>query len=214
MPKTRHERQSEQTRRRPLDATRDLVVANGWSSISSRAIAERAGVNQALIKFHFKGKAGLFRATLDRCVDEIEKEFGPWMEAPSFAAYIDKCIESSPRVRRNKNFKFLFAAMLEGAHDEKIKKAVTDRMHAFREGLSAFLAGQGMAPIDPAPRTTVLVMGSEPRRGAPDLVEECPPTSCSTACRLAAPGAADRKSGCRFASARRRRAGSRPAHCC
>lgn len=148
MPKTRHERQSEQTRRRLLDATRDLVVANGWSSTSSRAIAERAGINQALINFHFKGKAGLFRATLDLCVAEIEKDFGPWMEAPSLAAYIDKSVESIPRVRRNKNFKFLFAAMLEGAHDEKIKKAVTDQMHAFREGLSVFLAGQGMPAED------------------------------------------------------------------
>jgi AcrR family transcriptional regulator len=131
-----------------MDATRDLVVAKGWSSTSSRAIAERAGVNQALINFHFGGKAGLFRATLDRCVDEIEADFGPWMAASSLAAYIDKSVESIPRVRRNKNFQFLFAAMLEGAHDAEIKKAVIHQVRAFRTGLREFLEGQGLSEED------------------------------------------------------------------
>lgn len=135
--------QSARTRAKLIAATRDLVVKGGWSSASSRSIAEKAGVNQALINFHFEGKAGLFRATLDHCVTEIEKDFGPWMEASSFSAYIDKSVESIPRVRQNKNFKFLFSAMLEGAHDAKIKRAVIDQTVAFREGLAVFLAGQG-----------------------------------------------------------------------
>lgn len=150
VPKSQHERQSEQTRRRLMDATRDLVVKNGWSSTSSRAIADRAGVNQALINFHFNGKAGLFRATLERCVDEIEADFGPWMAASSLAGYIDKCIESIPRVRRNKNFKFLFVAMLEGAHDAEIKKAVIHQVRAFRDGLGVFLENQGLSEEDVA----------------------------------------------------------------
>lgn len=139
-----------------MNATRDLVVAEGWSAASSRAIAERAGVNQALINFHFKGKAGLFRATLDRCVDEIEKVFGPWMAAVSLSAYIDKSVESIPRVRRNKNFKFLFAAMLEGAHDAQIKTAVVDQMNAFRDGLRLFLLGQGLPEKDVGRYTTIM----------------------------------------------------------
>lgn len=156
MPRSRHAEQSEQTRRRLMNATRDLVVAEGWSAASSRAIAERAGVNQALINFHFKGKAGLFRATLDRCVDEIEKVFGPWMAAVSLSAYIDKSVESIPRVRRNKNFKFLFAAMLEGAHDAQIKTAVVDQMNAFRDGLRLFLLGQGLPEKDVGRYTTIM----------------------------------------------------------
>lgn len=139
-----------------MDATRDLVVARGWAAASSRAIADRAGVNQALINFHFKGKAGLFRATLDRCVDQIEKQFGPWMAAASLAAYIDTCVESIPRVRRNKNFRFLFAAMLEGAHDAEIKAAVIDQMNAFRDGLRVFLLGQGLPEKDVGRYTTIM----------------------------------------------------------
>jgi AcrR family transcriptional regulator len=156
MAKTRHEEQSEQTQRRLMNATRDLVVSRGWAATSSRAIAERAGVNQALINFHFKGKAGLFRATLDRCVDEIEKDFGPWMAASSLTAYIDKCVESIPRIRRNKNFKFLFAAMLEGAHDADIKAAAIEQIRAFRGGLRVFLTGQGV-PDDDVGRYTAIM---------------------------------------------------------
>jgi AcrR family transcriptional regulator len=131
-----------------MNATRDLIISKGWTAASSRAIAERAGVNQALINFHFEGKVGLFRATLDRCVNEIEKEFGPWMAAPSLDAYIDTCVESIPRVRRNKNFRFLMAAMLEGAHDAKIKAAVIDQLHVLRDGLGDFLTGEGLSEQD------------------------------------------------------------------
>lgn len=148
MPGSRHAQQSERTKRRLMNATRDLVVTSGWSAASSRAIAERAGINQALINFHFGGKAGLFRATLDRCVQQIEKEFGPWMAAPSLGAYFDTCVQSIPRVRRDKNFQFLMAAMLEGAHDAKIKAAVIVQIHALREGLRVFLTGAGMPEHD------------------------------------------------------------------
>jgi AcrR family transcriptional regulator len=156
MPKSRHAEQSEQTRRRLMDATRDLVVAKGWSAASSRAIAERAGVNQALINFHFDGKAGLFRETLDRCVSQIENQFGPWMAATSLSAYFDTCVKSVPGVRRNKNFRFLFAAMLEGAHDSEIKAAVVEQVHAFREGLRTFLVGQGLPEEDVGRHTTIM----------------------------------------------------------
>jgi len=139
---------SRQTRSKLMTAARDLVVSGGWAAASSRAIASRAGVNQALINFHFKGKAGLFRATLDRCVEDIEKDFGPWMAVDSLSAYIEKGVESAPRVRKNKNFKFLLAAMLEGAHDPAMKAAVINQMNAFRAGLRVFLEKHGVAEED------------------------------------------------------------------
>jgi AcrR family transcriptional regulator len=156
MPSSRHAEQSKQTKRRLMNATRDLVVSEGWSAASSRAIAERAGVNQALINFHFDGKADLFRATLDRCVDEIEREFGPWMAAASLEAYIDTCVASIPKVRRNKNFQFLMAAMLEGAHDAKIKAAVIDQLHALRDGLRIFLTGAGLPESRVGPYAAIM----------------------------------------------------------
>ena len=156
MPGSRHASQSEDTKRRLMNATRELVVAKGWSAASSRAIAERAGVNHALINFHFKGKTGLFRATLDRCVDQIEKQFGPWMAASSFSAYIDTCVESIPKVRQNSNFQFLLAAMLEGAHDAGIKAAVIDQTNAFRNGLRVFLTGQGLPEKDVERYATIM----------------------------------------------------------
>jgi AcrR family transcriptional regulator len=148
MVKPRRFEQSQRTRSKLMTAARDLVVTEGWAAASSRAIAHRAGVNQALINFHFKGKAGLFRATLDRCVENIEKDFGPWMAVDSLSAYINKGVESIPRVRRNKNFKFLLAAMLEGAQDASMKTAVINQMNVFRAGLRTFLERHGLAEED------------------------------------------------------------------
>jgi len=41
------------TRARLLDAAATLVAERGWGSVTTRAVAERAGVNQALVHYHF-----------------------------------------------------------------------------------------------------------------------------------------------------------------
>jgi AcrR family transcriptional regulator len=40
-------------RRRLLDAARDLVPERGWTAVSTRAVAERAGVAPGLVHYHF-----------------------------------------------------------------------------------------------------------------------------------------------------------------
>jgi AcrR family transcriptional regulator len=41
------------TRRRLLSAAAGLIVERGWSGVTTRAVAERADVNQALVHYHF-----------------------------------------------------------------------------------------------------------------------------------------------------------------
>ncbi len=41
------------TRARLVDAAAALVAERGWGSVTTRAVAERAGVNQALVHYHF-----------------------------------------------------------------------------------------------------------------------------------------------------------------
>ncbi|MEX1345185.1 MAG: TetR/AcrR family transcriptional regulator [Candidatus Limnocylindrales bacterium] len=43
----------EPTRRRLLTASAELVVERGWGAVTTRAVAKRAGVNQALVHYHF-----------------------------------------------------------------------------------------------------------------------------------------------------------------
>jgi hypothetical protein len=78
------------------------------------------------------------------------------MAADSFSGYIDTCVESIPRLHQNRNFQFLLAAMLEGAHDAGIKAAVIDQMNVFRNGLRVFLTGQGLPEKDVERYTTIM----------------------------------------------------------
>lgn len=53
-------RDSAATRRALLDAARELFSCDGYDATTVRAVAERAGVNQALLFRYFGNKEGLF----------------------------------------------------------------------------------------------------------------------------------------------------------
>jgi AcrR family transcriptional regulator len=87
-----------QTRQRLLSATETLVVREGVVALSVRRIAGEAGVNSALIRYHFDDVAGLLRELArlnaiqirdarDRLLDELEKE-----PTPDFAASVDALV--------------------------------------------------------------------------------------------------------------------------
>lgn len=66
------------TARKLLRAATDAFSAAGFDATSTRAVADRAGVNIALIAYHFGGKDGLYKAVLDAWVsgmcDGINRE--------------------------------------------------------------------------------------------------------------------------------------------
>jgi AcrR family transcriptional regulator len=57
------------TREKLLDATADLLAAEGLPGVSARSIAARAGVNQALVFYHFGTVSDLLEAAVRRSVD-------------------------------------------------------------------------------------------------------------------------------------------------
>ena len=52
------------TRGRLLRASATLIVELGWSAVTTRAVAERAGVNQALVHYHFGSIGNLRRESV------------------------------------------------------------------------------------------------------------------------------------------------------
>lgn len=59
------------TRDRLLDATERILIEGGHSQVSTRHVAERAGVAHGLIRYHFGSLDDLMRATLERACGEI-----------------------------------------------------------------------------------------------------------------------------------------------
>ncbi len=60
-----HDGNATQTRERILDATFRRLVADGYAALSVREIAKDAGVNHALINYHFRSKDQLVIDVLD-----------------------------------------------------------------------------------------------------------------------------------------------------
>lgn len=59
------------TRDRLLDATERILIEGGHSQVSTRHVAERAGVAHGLIRYHFGSLDDLMQATLERACGEI-----------------------------------------------------------------------------------------------------------------------------------------------
>jgi AcrR family transcriptional regulator len=71
------------------DATREALIRaaievfgrDGFDAASTRALSRAAGVNQALIGYHFGGKPGLYLAALQSIADGVAARMGPLVSA-------------------------------------------------------------------------------------------------------------------------------------
>lgn len=70
-PATREKRDPEATRRALLEAGSALFAERGYDGVGTEEVAARAGVNKALISYHFRGKRGLYVAVLESTFAEI-----------------------------------------------------------------------------------------------------------------------------------------------
>ena len=79
---TRHFRpgtypRGEDTRRRLVEAAIEIFARHGYEGASTRALAERAGVNLPAIPYYFGSKEGLYRAAVGHIVGHIEARMAP-----------------------------------------------------------------------------------------------------------------------------------------
>src|SRR4051795_9429196 len=76
-PKTRHH----PTRQAILDAALDLFAERGFDGASTRLIAERAGVAQPLLNYHFAGKQELWQSAVDDLFERFRVSTDAWLRA-------------------------------------------------------------------------------------------------------------------------------------
>src|ERR1700722_10063046 len=61
------------TRRALLDAAEELLISKGVAGITTRKVADRAGVNQALVHYHFGIIEELLLAALERVSVQVKE---------------------------------------------------------------------------------------------------------------------------------------------
>jgi TetR/AcrR family transcriptional regulator, regulator of cefoperazone and chloramphenicol sensitivity len=73
---SRHHR-GELTRRRILETALEAFAIDGYEGVTTRQLAERAGVTLPAIQYYFGSKEGLYRAAIDHLVRQIEERMAP-----------------------------------------------------------------------------------------------------------------------------------------
>jgi len=73
------------TREKILEAADSIFGDQGFDAATTRAIAERSGVNKALLHYHFASKHDLFGAVLDSYYERLERLIAGALAAPGSA---------------------------------------------------------------------------------------------------------------------------------
>ena len=69
------------TRNALIQAAVEIFGRDGFDATGTRTLAEAAGVNQALIAYHFGGKAGLYQAAIEFIVSRVHEHMEPLLTA-------------------------------------------------------------------------------------------------------------------------------------
>ncbi|MEZ9061739.1 MULTISPECIES: TetR/AcrR family transcriptional regulator [unclassified Vibrio] len=72
-----------------IEHARDLFVVQAYDKVSTRLIAERAGVNIAMIRYYFGSKAGLFEAMLRETLRPMQLQMQRLVEESSHENFLD-----------------------------------------------------------------------------------------------------------------------------
>jgi TetR/AcrR family acrAB operon transcriptional repressor len=135
----------EESRNRILDAAESLFAERGFDRTSFVDISERSGISRGSIPWHFKNKAGLLTAVVQRA---LERAAGPdqYESLPS----ISEVFADYAKWVREGNSALLFMIVIEamgstGAVHEQYRAFLADR----RRALGLWLRAQRPAGVDP-----------------------------------------------------------------
>ena len=72
-----------------IEHARDLFVVQPYDKVSTRLVAERAGVNIAMIRYYFGNKAGLFEAMLRETLRPMQLQMQKLIDESNHDNFLD-----------------------------------------------------------------------------------------------------------------------------
>jgi AcrR family transcriptional regulator len=127
----------EATRSRLLAAAAALIVERGWSAVTTRAVAERAGVNQALVHYHFGSIDNLRReSVMARLTPELESLVQELLDDRPLPGSIHRVMRLVDRFDTHTELGVLMAeALLQATRDAEVTEAMAAIMGSWSEML-------------------------------------------------------------------------------
>jgi len=122
------------TRERLLDATAELIAELGWNAVTSRAVAERAGVNNGVVHYHFGAMDALRRAATSHATDRLMRDALQWFSAaPSAVDAYATILSAVTRLDASQApTAVLLEAMLHAPRDPEVRALIAGMIAPFR----------------------------------------------------------------------------------
>src|SRR5690625_5219926 len=148
---------SHQVRHDLLDAARALIAERGWTAVSTRTLAHRAGLGPGLVHYHFPSlRALLNEAALTGMAQAIDQ---PLAHLPRTAPRQgpDQLLVKLDAHPPNAPATVLFTeAYLAATRDTDLRKGITELLQRLRTHLTTWLDDGGIA----APETTAHLLAA------------------------------------------------------
>ena len=144
-----------EVRQRLLEAAAALIAERGWTAVSTRLVAERAGVAAGLVHYHYDSVQALLSAA---AVGVMRQAAGPALTlARTPAEVVRALVASLDEFTGTDPISMVFIeSYLAATRDPRLREAVAAVVAEFRTEMAGWLGEHGVAD----PETTAAVLGS------------------------------------------------------
>jgi len=154
-PTTRPLTRGEATRHQLIEAAVDTLRDHGFSGASARVIADRAGVNQGLIFYHFESVTGLLLAALDSVSASRQARYGAAVQGVGSPAELVEVASSIFREDLDAGYVAVLVAMIAGAATTpglgpEVSRRIAPWTGFARDAVGGVLEGSPLASLVPA----------------------------------------------------------------
>jgi AcrR family transcriptional regulator len=149
----------QETRARLLDAAGQLIVEDGWGAVTTRKVAERAGLRAGLVHYHFPSVTDLLiDAALASARREVEKALAVLAESADAAAGVDHVLDALAAYSGSDPATVLFSEMLLAAsRTERLRAELSVLLGEWRTAVTDWLRTEGGVED---PEATAVLLGA------------------------------------------------------
>jgi len=147
-----------EVRFRLLAAATELIAERGWSAVSTRVLAERAGVGAGLVHYHFASLQALLTEAAVGLMREVAGALGPLLEQADTPAGALRLLMASldEYTGRDPASMVFTETYLAATRDPALREAVAGVVADFRGLFATWLRGHDI----PAPEDTATVLAA------------------------------------------------------
>lgn len=164
-----------EVRQRLLAAAVELIPERGWTAVSTRVLAERAGVTPSVVHYHFPSLPALLNEAVVGAMRQVLAEMDAFLDtARTPADAVDAMLASADQYTGADPLSLLFVeAYLASTRDERLREQVGGVVEGFRQRFGRWLGERGVqAPEETATALVAAIDGLLLHRGlgaGPDL---------------------------------------------